>query len=439
MPRKKRRVIIMGAAGRDFHNFNMFFRGNPNYDVIAFTATQVPGIANRIYPKELAGKGYPRGIPIYPEKQLSNLIKRNDVDEVVLAYSDLSHEYVMHKASEVLAAGADFKLMGPQTTMLKSKKPVISICGVRTGAGKSPTSRRVVRILRSLDKRVVVIRHPMPYCDLKKSMVQRFETQTDLEKVCTIEEREEYQPHIEAGTVVYAGVDYEEILKQAQKEADIIIWDGGNNDLPFLKPDLHIVVTDARRAGHEISYYPGETNFRMADVIIINKVDTANPKDIEKILKNIELRNPKATVIRTAMSRFVDKPELVKGKRVLVVEDGPTLTHGGMTFGAGTVIAKHLGAFLVSPRAHAVGSIKNIYVEYPSLGPVLPAMGYSKKQVQELEETINSTDCDTVIIGTPYDIREMMNLKKPAVRVRYEIREVTKPDLTDIIKKFLKK
>ncbi len=429
----------MGAAGRDFHNFNMFFRRKSRYDVIAFTAAQVPGIANRTYPRELAGRSYPKGIPIYPENQLTNLIKRHDVDEVVLAYSDLSHDYVMHKASEVLAAGADFKIMGPRSTMLKSKKRVISVCGVRTGAGKSSASKRVARILKSLNKRVVVIRHPMPYSNLKKAIVQRFETKSDLEKACTIEEREEYEPHIEAGTVLYAGVDYEKILKQAEKEADIIIWDGGNNDLPFIEPDLHIGVADARRDGHEVSYHPGEANLRMADVILINKVDTADPRDIEKIMKNIELVNSRAVVVKAAMSRFVDKPDLVKGKRVLVVEDGPTMTHGGMSFGAGTVIAKHIGAFLVNPRAHAVGSIKDIYVKYPTLGPILPAMGYSKKQIQELEETINSVDCDTVVIGTPYDIRGMMNLKKPAVRVKYDIREVSKPDLVDIIKRFLKK
>lgn len=436
----KKKVIIMGAAGRDFHNFNVFFRGNKDYDVVAFTANQIPGIAGRKYPKELAGKGYPNGIPIYPEERLPELIKKFDVDDVVLAYSDLSHIEVMHKASIVLSNGASFMLLGPEDTMLKSRKPVIAITAVRTGAGKSPTSRRVVSILRTMGKKVVVIRHPMPYGNLLQESVQRFETPSDFEKYnSTIEEREEYEPHINNGTIVYAGVDYEKILKQAEKEADVIVWDGGNNDFPFIKPDLLIVVADARRPGHEIMYHPGETNVLMADVVIVNKVDTANPKDVDEIVKNVRMMNPKAIIIKAAMPRTVDKPDMIRGKRVVVVEDGPTVTHGGLSFGAATLIADYLGAYIVSPREHAVGSIKKIYEQYSHLGNILPAMGYSKKQIEELEQTINSCNCDVVLIGTPVDLTKILRINKPAVRVKYELKELGKPDLEEIIRKFLKR
>jgi predicted GTPase len=430
----------MGAAGRDFHNFNMFFRDNKNYDVVAFTAAQIPGIANRTYPKGLAGKLYPKGIPIFPEKLLPQMIKKYDVDEVVLAYSDLSYNDVMSKASIALAEGADFRLMGPKSTMLESKRFVISICAVRTGSGKSPTARKICQLLKAKGMKFVVIRHPMPYGDLSKMAVQRFSTKSDLNKYgSTIEEREEYEPHLEAGNVVYAGVDYKEILKQAEREADVIVWDGGNNDLPFIKPNLHIVVADARRPGHELMYYPGEINLRMADVVVVNKVDTANPIDIETVISNVSMVNPKATIVKSAMPVFVDKPELVRGKRVLVIEDGPTLTHGGLGFGAASIIAKNLSSYMISPREKAVGSIREVYSQYPHLGAVLPAMGYSRKQIDELEQTINAVECDSVLIGTPVDLRNLLNINKPAARVRYEIQEIGKPNLEDILNKFLRK
>jgi predicted GTPase len=368
------------------------------------------------------------------------MIKKYNVDEVVLAYSDLSYNDVMNKASIVLAAGADFRLMGPESTMLKSKRFVISVCAVRTGSGKSPTSRKVCQLLKSKGIKFVVIRHPMPYGDLSKMAVQRFSTKSDLEKYgSTIEEREEYEPHLEAGNIVYAGVDYKEILKQAEKEADVIVWDGGNNDLPFIRPNLHIVVADARRPGHELMYYPGEANLRMADVVIVNKVDTANPVDIETVISNVSMVNPKATIIKSAMPVFVDKPELVRGKRVLVIEDGPTLTHGGLGFGAASIIAKNLNSYMISPREKAVGSIREVYSQYPHLGAVLPAMGYSRKQIDELEQTINAVECDSVLIGTPVDLRNLLNINKPAARVRYEIQEIGKPNLEDILNKFLRK
>ena len=436
----KKNVIIMGAAGRDYHNFNMYYRNNKNYRVVAFTHAQIPYIANKFYPKVLAGRMYPKGIPIFPEKKLPKLIKKYKVDEVVLAYSDLSHIDVMNKASKVLSKGADFKLMGPKNTMLKSKKFVISICGTRTGAGKSPTSRRICRILRSKGIKFVVVRHPMPYGDLKKMIVQRFASLDDLNNYnTTIEEREEYELHIEEGDILYAGVDYAKILKKAEKEADVIVWDGGNNDLPFIKPDLHIVVADARRPGHELMYYPGETNLRMADVVIVNKIDTANPVDIETVIKNVKFVNKKATIIKGAMPPFVDRPEMVERKRVICVEDGPSLTHGGLPFGVASIVAKNLGAYIINPRNNAVGSIKDAYIKYPHLGAVLPAMGYSKKQRAELQETINNIDCDTVLIGTPIDLRNLLNINKPSVRVRYELREVGKPDLEDVVGKALKK
>lgn len=426
----------MGAAGRDFHNFNIYFRNNPQYQVVAFTATQIPGIAGRKYPKELAGKYYPKGIPIYPEEKLTELIKKYKIDEVVFSYSDVSHEEVMHKASTVLAAGADFKFLGSKSTELKSKKTVIAICAVRTGAGKSPTSRKVCMLLKGKGYKVAVVRHPMPYGDLKKQICQRFASFKDLEKYnCSIEEREEYESHISNGFIVYAGVDYEKILRKAEKEADIIVWDGGNNDFPFIKPDLLIVVADARRAGHEIRYHPGETNLRMADVLIINKIDRASPEDVKVIEKNIKETNPDAKVIHANLALTVGNPEYIKNKRVLVVEDGPTLTHGGLATGAAFFVAKENGAReIIDPRKHAVGSIKEVFKRFTHLDKVLPAMGYSKKQIKELEQTINSADCDLVIIGTPIDLRSLLKINKPAVRVKYEIDEIGRPNLEDILK-----
>jgi len=420
---EKIRVIIMGAAGRDFHNFNVYFRNNDTYEVVAFTATQIPGIEGRVYPQELAGSKYPKGIPIYPEEELPELVKKHDVDQVIFAYSDVSHEYVMHKASIVLASGADFRLMGPETTMLEAKVPVVSIGAVRTGSGKSQTSRQVAKILKKQGLRVVVIRHPMPYGDLTKQICQRFASYEDLDKYeCTIEEREEYEPHIDNGIIVYAGVDYEKILREAEKEADVIVWDGGNNDIPFYKPDLHIVVTDPHRAGHEITYHPGETNLRMANVVIINKVDTAELENIQKVKENIKKVNPNATIIEAASPITADKPELIKDKSVLVIEDGPTLTHGNMSYGAATIIAKKLGAKeIVDPRPYAVGSIKETYEKYTHLGTILPAIGYGDKQIAELKETIARTPCDVVVIGTPIDLRRVMTIDKPTVRVKYEL------------------
>ncbi|MEX2725486.1 MAG: cyclic 2,3-diphosphoglycerate synthase, partial [Candidatus Freyarchaeota archaeon] len=400
----------MGAAGRDFHNFNVYFRQNDQYEVVAFTAAQIPKIENRVYPPELAGPLYPKGIKIYPEEELPNLIKKYDVDQVVLAYTDLSHITVMNKASLVLACGADFRLMGPKATMLKSKKPVISICAVRTGSGKSQTTRKVCDILRKKGLRVVVVRHPMPYGDLRKQVCERFATYEDLDRYnATIEEREEYEPHIDRGNVVYAGVDYEKVLREAEKEADVIVWDGGNNDFPFFKPDLQIVIVDPHRPGHEISYYPGETNARMADVIIINKIDSAKPDHVEQTLRNIKELNPQATIIKAASPITVENPELIRDKRVLVVEDGPTLTHGGMSYGAGIVAArKYAAKEIVDPRPYTVGSIKRVFETYPHIGCLLPAMGYSPQQINELKETIEAVDCDSIIIGTPIDLRRLL-------------------------------
>ena len=433
----KVRVIIMGAAGRDFHNFNVYFRDNDKYKVVAFTATQIPGIEKRIYPKELAGSRYPNGIPIYPEKKLPQLIKKHNVSQVIFAYSDVPHEYVMHKASIALANGADFRLMGPSTTMLKAEVPVISVCAVRTGSGKSQTSRRVCGILKNMGFNVVVVRHPMPYGDLRKQACQRFASYKDLERhKCTIEEREEYEPHIDKGIVVYAGVDYEMILREAEKEADVIVWDGGNNDLPFYASDLYIVVVDPHRPGHELAYHPGETNLRMANVIVINKIDTADPVNIETVRKNIKTVNSKATIIEAASPITIDDSEIIKGKRVLVVEDGPTLTHGNMPYGAGTIAAKRLGAKeIVDPQPYAVGSIKDTFKKYNHLGNLLPAMGYGDEQIRELEETINATPCDVVVIGTPVDLRKLLYFSKPAVRARYKLQEISKPDLEDILRR----
>jgi len=433
------KVIIMGAAGRDFHNFNVFFKDNEDYEVVAFTAAQIPGIAGRTYPKELAGSLYGRDIPIYPEDELQGLIKEHGIDQVILAYSDLSHEAVMQKASLVLAAGADFRLMGTKTTMLLSKTPVISVCAVRTGSGKSPTSQKLVGILNERGLRVVVVRHPMPYGDLRRQECQRFATMDDcVRHECTIEEREEYEPYICCGTVVYSGIDHKKILASAEKEADIIIWDGGNNDIPFYKPDLHIVVADPHRPGHELTYYPGEVNVLLADVVIVNKVDSAKKEDVELVIKNVKSINKRAKIIRARSAVVADNPELIKGKRVLVVEDGPTLTHGGMTFGAGVIAAKKYGAKeIIDPRPYAVGSISRVYEDFPHLGTVLPAMGYTPAQMKELENTINAADCDALVAGTPIDLGRLLSLNKPVVRVRYMIEEVD-VKLEDVVEKWLK-
>ncbi len=433
------KVLIMGAAGRDFHNFNTFFRGNRDYEVVAFTATQIPNIEGRKYPAELAGELYPNGIDIYPESQLADLIKKFKVEEVIFAYSDVPYDYVMSKSAIVNAAGADFKVMGPQRTMIKSSKPVIAVCAVRTGSGKSQTTRRVIELLQAAGKKVVAIRHPMPYGDLAAQRVQRFASPEDLDKhKCTIEEREEYEPHIVSGNVIYAGVDYGAILRQAEKEADIIIWDGGNNDLPFYHADLHITVVDPHRPGDELFYYPGEANLRMADVLVINKMDTADPEGVNRVRESIYEVNPRAMVIDAASPIFVEDYHLIQGKRVLAVEDGPTLTHGEMTYGAAVVAAQKFGAAeLVDPRPYTVGTITETFEKYPEIGTLLPAMGYGDQQVRDLEETINKTDCDVVIIGTPIDLRKVVNLNKPAVRVKYDWQEIGKPDLTDALKKIL--
>ncbi|MBS3060880.1 MAG: GTPase [DPANN group archaeon] len=428
---KPKKVIIMGAAGRDFHNFLRFYKDNPNYDVVAFTATQISGIEKRKFPKQLAGKLYKRDIPIYPEAKLGELIKKHGIHEVVFAYSDVSYTYVAEKSAVVNAAGADFILMGPNTTMIKARKPVISVCAVRTGSGKSQTSRYIVGILKKLGKKSVIIRHPMPYGDLIKQEVQRFSSLSDLEKHnATIEEREDYEHHIRAGTVVYAGVDYEKILKQAEKEADVIVWDGGNNDFPFYKPDLHVVVADPLRPGHELTHYPGSVNARMADVVVINKENSARKGDIETVVGNIRSVNQKALVVHADSLVKIEKPNEVKGKRVLIVEDGPTMTHGNMSHGAGYVIAKQLGCKIVDPRKHAAGSIKETFRKFTHLKEVLPAMGYSKRQLKELEATINAAPCDAVIIGTPIDLSLFMNIDKPSYKVSYELKE-KKPGLLE--------
>jgi len=431
----KTRVIIMGAAGRDFHNFNTVFRNNDAYEVAAFTATQIPNIEGRRYPPELAGQLYPAGIPIHPEADLTRLIKEHNIDQVIFAYSDVQHEYVMHKASQVLAAGADFRLIGPKETQIKSSKPIVSIGAVRTGAGKSQTTRRVTEILKALGYTVAAVRHPMPYGDLVKQAVQRFATYQDLDKhECTIEEREEYEPHIDRGVVIYAGVDYEAILRQAEQEADIVVWDGGNNDLSFYQSDLHIVVADPHRPGHELSYHPGETNLRMADVVVINKIDTADLDHITRVRDSIMQVNPDATVVEAASPIFVDNPAAIKGKAVLVVEDGPTLTHGGMAYGAGVVAARRFGAAeIIDPRPFAVGSIAATYQKYPTTGAVLPAMGYGAEQIRELGETINNTPCDLVLVATPIDLRRVVEINRPSQRVRYELQEIGRPTLADIL------
>jgi predicted GTPase len=429
------RILIMGAAGRDFHNFNTFFRGNERYEVVAFTATQIPNIEGRSYPPELGGELYPNGIPIYAEQDLEDLIREHSIDQVVFAYSDVSHEYVMHAASRVLAAGADSRLMGSNATMLESRKPVVAVCAVRTGSGKSQTTRHVCDLLQKMGHRVVAIRHPMPYGDLAAQKVQRFAEYRDLDlQDCTIEEREEYEPHIARGVVVYAGVDYADILHEAEHEADVIVWDGGNNDLPFFRPDLHIVVADPHRAGHELTYYPGESNLRAADVVVLNKIDTADLANIAEVRRNVRSVNPGAAIVEAASPIDVDDPAAIQGKRVLVVEDGPTLTHGDMAYGAGVVAAERFGAAeILDPRPYAVGSIAETFAKYPKTGPVLPAMGYGEAQVHELEETINATPCDLVIIGTPIDLRRVVNIKHPADRVRYELQVIGRPTLEEIL------
>ena len=434
----KTKIIIMGAAGRDFHNFNVAFRNNPQYEVVAFTATQIPGIDDKTYPASLSGKHYPNGIPIHPEEELVDLITSHGVDRVIFAYSDVTHEAVMHKASTVLAAGADFWLMGPDSTMIKSIKPVVSVCAIRTGCGKSQTTRRVMQILKDAGKQVVAIRHAMPYGNLAKQKTQRFAALADLKKHdCTIEEMEEYEPYIAMGGVVYAGVDYGAILKEAEQEAEIILWDGGNNDLPFYVSDLEIVVTDPHRAGHETRYHPGETNLRRADVVIINKMDTAETAEINKLRHTITQTNPKATVIEAASPITVENSEQIKGKRVLVIEDGPTLTHGEMPYGAGVVAARQFGAKeIIDPRPWAVGSIKETFAKYPKVGTLLPAMGYGPEQIGDLEKTINAVDCDLVIIGTPIDLNRVVNIQKPSVRVTYELQEIDTPNLETVLKPF---
>jgi predicted GTPase len=432
----QRNVLIMGAAGRDFHNFNVFFKNNENYNVVAFTATQIPNIFGRVYPTELAGKLYPNGIKIYEESELVELIKKLKVDEVVFSYSDVTFEYVMTKASIVNAAGASFRLMGAEETMIKSTKPVISVLAVRTGCGKSQTSRKIVQILQNAGKKVVAIRHPMPYGDLVKQKVQRFATLDDLkEHECTIEEIEEYEPHIARGGIIYAGVDYEAILREAEKEADIILWDGGNNDLSFYKADLTFTVVDPHRPGHELRYYPGNTSLRMADVVIVNKVDSAGSEGISEVHKNVKKVNPNAIVIDANSPLTVDHPELIKGKHVLVVEDGPTLTHGEMKYGAGTVAAQRMGAKeIVDPRPFTVKSITATYNKYPNIGILLPAMGYGDEQIKDLEETINKTECDSVIIGTPIDLGRILKINKPSTRVMYELEEIGDVKLETVLK-----
>ena len=432
-------VIIMGAAGRDFHNFNVYFRDNRRYNVIGFTATQIPDIEGRRYPPELAGDLYPDGIPVYSDANLSKLIKENQVDLVSFSYSDVPHTEVMHKASIVTAAGADFIIIGAPYTMLTSSRQIVSVCAVRTGCGKSQTSREVVRIAREMGKKVVAVRHPMPYGDLTKQVAQRFATYEDFKKhACTIEEREEYEPIVTMGAVVYAGIDYEKILREAEKEADVIVWDGGNNDTPFFKPDLHIVVFDPHRAGHEIAYHPGETNMLMADVAIINKVDSAPPENVEKVRKNITANNPRARILMAESKVTAEDPGRIEGKRVLVVEDGPTLTHGEMAYGAGVIAARRFGASeLVDPRPYLTGSLQAVFQSYPGIGTLLPAMGYSPRQVKDLENTINHTECDLVLVATPIDLTKLIEVDKPTVRIRYEYKDAGDPTLEAVLKEHL--
>ena len=434
--KNRKRVLIMGAAGRDFHNFNTYYRNNEDYDVVAFTATQIPDIDGRKYPAELAGHLYPEGIPIYDEADLKALIVDHHIDIVNFAYSDISHEGVMHKAAMVNALGADFILLGGKKTMVESVKPVIAITAIRTGCGKSQTTRRVIQALQEMGKKVVSIRHPMPYGDLVKQSVQRFAELDDLVKHdCTIEEMEEYEPHIAMGSVIYAGVDYEKILREAEKEADVILWDGGNNDTSFYKADVTITVVDPHRPGHETTYYPGETNLRMADIVVINKIETANPEDVESVRSAVREVNPQARVVDAASPIFVEDGSLITGKKALVVEDGPTLTHGEMQYGAGMVAAEKYGASdVVDPRPYTVGSITRTFEKYPDIGILLPAMGYGEQQMKDLEKTIAKTECDVVIIGTPIDLRRVIKIKQPSVRVTYELQEIGEPTLKDLLK-----
>ncbi len=435
------KVIIMGAAGRDFHNFNIYFKDNPRYRVLAITAAQIPDIEGRLYPPELAGKLYPDGIPIYPEDQLPDLIRKHKVDLVAFSYSDVSHVDVMHKASIAMAGGADFILIGATYTMLRSQKPVVSVCAVRTGSGKSQTTRHVCRIMKEQGKRVVAIRHPMPYGDLKSQVVQRFSGYEDFEKHhCTIEEREEYEPLVAEDIVVYAGVDYGQILQEAEKEADVIIWDGGNNDTPFYYPDVQIVIFDPHRAGHELLYFPGETNMLMADITVINKVDSAAPDQVEQVRKNIEKHAPNAEIILAESAILVDDPDRIRGKRVLVVEDGPTLTHGEMPYGAGVIAARrHKAARIVDPRDFITGTLKETFAAYPRIGALLPAMGYGEEQIRDLELTINRTDCDLVLFATPIDLPKLVSINKPTLRVRYEYKDHGDPTLKEALLKRLQK
>ncbi len=429
----------MGAAGRDFHNFNVFFRDNEEYRVVAFTAAQLPEIAGRTYPPELAGRLYPEGIPIIPEQELPKIIREKNVDLVVFSYSDVSHQYIMERAAIAQANGADFMLLGPKSTMLKSTKPVIAVTAVRTGAGKSPTSRRISQILKERGLKVAVVRHPMPYGDLKKQIVQKFTSLEDLDRYeATIEEREDYEPHLRLGNVVLAGVDYEKVLREAEQEGDIILWDGGNNDFPFFKPDLMITVVDPLRAGHELTYWPGSVNVRMADVIIVSKVDTACNDQVEKVVNNIRAVNPKARIIFAAIPYVVDKPDLVTGRRVVVVEDGPTVTHGEMGYGAGYLVSKRLGADVIDPRPYVTGYYEEIYRLYPHLKEVLPAVGYSKRQMRELEEVLNRVPADSIVLGTPTDLGRYLKVNKPTVHVKYELQEIGPITLEDVIDRFLR-
>ena len=433
-------VIIMGAAGRDFHNFNVYFRDNDRYNVVCFTATQIPDIEGRRYPAELAGKLYPEGVPIYSDENLFDLVKDNKVDLVAFSYSDVPHAEVMHKASIVTAAGADFIIIGASYTMLTSEKPVISVCAVRTGCGKSQTSRKVIGVLKEMGKKVVAIRHPMPYGDLTTQVVQRFEAYEDLERHnCTIEEREEYETHIRMGTVVYAGVDYEKILRAAEGEADVIVWDGGNNDTPFYTPDIHIVILDPHRPGHETAYHPGETNLILADVAVINKVDSAVPENVEKVRAAIENNNPRARIVLADSELTAENSEQIRDKRVLVIEDGPTLTHGEMEYGAGVIAARRFGAAqLIDPRPYLVGTLKETFQSYPAIGPVLPAMGYGRQQMEDLQETINRTQCDLVLSATPIDVARLLSLNKPSIQIRYEYKDNSEPTLEAIIREHLR-
>ena len=438
MAKNKRKIIIMGAAGRDFHNFNTMYRDNDTVEIVAFTATQIPDIDGRKYPASLAGKLYPKGIPIHDESELLDLIKKHNIDEVIFSYSDVPYQYIMEKAAYVMAAGARFAVEGGAPTMIKSSKPVVAVCAIRTGCGKSQTTRRVAEVLQAMGKKVVAIRHPMPYGDLAKQDCQRFASLADLDKhKCTIEEREEYEPHIMNGVTVYAGIDYEMIIRQAEKEADVILWDGGNNDMPFYKPDILFTVVDPHRPGHEISYYPGQNNLLLADAIVINKMDSADADGVAEVRENIQIYNPKAIVIDAASPIDVDKPELIRGKKVLVVEDGPTLTHGEMQYGAGVVAAAKFGAEeLVDPRPYTVKSITATFEKYPGIGTLLPAMGYGKEQMSDLETTINRTKCDLVLVATPIDLNRLIKIKHKTARVSYNLQEIGRPNVQTVLESF---